>query len=410
MNTEEKALIPKIVDPKEYGLDEKQANVVESAFLPVITERESLAVQYTEIVTKEITAKVEMEARELRLKLVKVRTNTDRIHKTEKAFYIAGGRFVDAWKNKNISTIEQMEEKLKEIETTSERAESDRIKKVESDRIAELTPFADPITFPVGLGLMRDDVYSGYLMSVKLAYEAKIEQEKRIEAERIERARIMQSHTERKESILKLWQFVTPEDQYSNFGELDDQSWAIFVENLKEAKEKRDQENERIRLENERLQKEAELKAKELEAERKKQAEELAKQKAKADFEAKQQLIQLEKERVIAAAKQKAIEDSARTERLRAEAERQKLEAEIKAKNEAETKRIQAEKQRLIDEAAAKAKAAKAPDKEKLTNWIKSLNIDAPELSDLSAVVTATDIKEKFEAFKKWANQQIEKL
>ncbi len=122
MENANEVLIPKIVDPKDYGLDEKQGSEVEKEFLPVITERENLTSIYSDIVSKEITREIEAEAYDLRLKLVKVRTNTDRIHKAAKAFYLAGGKFVDAWKNKNNTIIEQMEEKLKEIETTSARA------------------------------------------------------------------------------------------------------------------------------------------------------------------------------------------------------------------------------------------------------------------------------------------------
>ena len=104
------------INPAEYGLDESKAMEVESVFLPVVAERDNLAITYNEIVNKEISTDLVFQARELRLKLVKVRTNTDKIHKTAKAFYLAGGRFVDAWKNKNVEVISQMEEKLSGID------------------------------------------------------------------------------------------------------------------------------------------------------------------------------------------------------------------------------------------------------------------------------------------------------
>jgi len=84
-------------------------------------------------------------------------------------------------------------------------------------------------------------------------------------------------------------------------------------------------------------------------------------------------------------------------ERIRIENERLQ-----KEKQEAERK----EKERI----EAEKKAAKAPDKEKLTKWIESLNIAIPELNDLSATVTASDISSQFEGFKKWAKSEIAKL
>ena len=179
MENANEVLIPKIVDPKDYGLDEKQGSEVEKEFLPVITERENLTSIYSDIVSKEITREIEAEAYDLRLKLVKVRTNTDRIHKAAKAFYLAGGKFVDAWKNKNNTIIEQMEEKLKEIETTSARAERDRINQIESHRKNQLSEFCDVELMPVGLGLMREDVFNNYLTGLKIAYEAKKEAERK---------------------------------------------------------------------------------------------------------------------------------------------------------------------------------------------------------------------------------------
>jgi len=79
-----------------------------------------------------------------------------------------------------------------------------------------------------------------------------------------------------------------------------------------------------------------------------------------------------------------------------------KADAEAKAKAEAE----EAERKRIAEE----KKAAKAPVKTKLKNWVNS--IEAPELilnsDDLNATNTHKAILEKFSAFKAWANQQIE--
>ena len=104
------------VDPKEFGLEVKQGETIEKSFLPKIQERDAISTIYGQLITSEITPELCKQARELRLKLVKVRTGISDIHKVEKAFYRAGGLYVDALKNKHTTPVEQMEEKLFEIE------------------------------------------------------------------------------------------------------------------------------------------------------------------------------------------------------------------------------------------------------------------------------------------------------
>ena len=152
-------------------------------------------------------------------------------------------------------------------------------------------------------------------------------------------------------------------------------------------------ERERIRVENEAL-KQAQIdREKEIEAERLKQQKEL------------------EAERAEAAKKQKEIEDAARIEREKAEAERLKLEAELQSKRDAELKAAseanRIERDRLLNE----AKAAKAPDKDKLKTFVTAITLPVfPDLKSEESKSTAEFIRQKFEAFKAWAVTQIESI
>lgn len=348
------------IDPKEYGLEETQVSTIEQAFMPKIIERDGFAKVYEQLITKELNTELCSEASELRKKLVKVRTGIAEIHKTQKAYFLAAGRFVDAWKNKETAPIEQMEEKLSEIEKHFERIEAERIIKLESERIAEISKYSE--IYPQGLGRMDESVYTNYLAGLKLAYEARIRAEQEAEAERLRLIEI-----EKENARLK----------------------AI--------------EDERIRIENERLRKEAEAREKAIEAERKKQAELMAKQKAEAE------------------AREKAIEEKARKEREAAEAEQKrlmqierekqaKLEAELKAKQEAEAaeiKRKQAEEKARLE---SELKAAKAPDKVKLKKYLDSLVIEMPKCSTKEADFISNEIQSKFAAFKVWAEKLIETI
>lgn len=155
------------------------------------------------------------------------------------------------------------------------------------------------------------------------------------------------------------------------------------------AKEKAEAEaREQQRLENERLKAEAEKREKEIEAERKANEQKLAEERAKAKAEA---------DRIEAENKAK----------LKAEQEaKAKLEAELQAKKDAE---IKAENERKQAELKAKAEAeknAKAPIKKQLSIWVDGFSIAEINVENEKKAL----IKEKFEAFKKWAKNEIESI
>ena len=190
------------------------------------------------------------------------------------------------------------------------------------------------------------------------------------------------------------------------FEDMSDESFNSFLSGLKStfeakieaerkaeeervAKEKADAEaREQQRLENERLKAEAEKREKEIEAERKVNEQKLADERAKAKAEADR--IEAENK-----AKLKAEQDA-----------KAKLEAELQAKKDAE---IKAENERKQAELKAKAEAeknAKAPIKKQLSIWVDGFSIAEINVENEKKAL----IKEKFEAFKKWAKNEIESI
>ena len=65
-----------------------------------------------------------------------------------------------------------------------------------------------------------------------------------------------------------------------------------------------------------------------------------------------------------------------------------------------------------LDKKEADGKAELAPDKEKLKIWISNMTIDGSLDDQLSkdSIVIATDIIDKFNAFKKWATEQVNEI
>lgn len=196
-----------VVDHTQYGLEEKQAKLVEAVFVPMIEKMTELETSYNEIVALPIEPTTIALARELRLKYVKARTGAEKIHKEAKAFYLAGGRFVDGWKNALTFAAGTKEEKLEAIEKHFENIEKQRRAELKQKRTEILRDVCDtPELHPVEN--MTAAQFNEFFNGMKLAKEqreeaarvaelarlAEIEEQKKIRAEnerlRIERAEI----------------------------------------------------------------------------------------------------------------------------------------------------------------------------------------------------------------------------
>jgi hypothetical protein len=335
------------VNPKEFGIEETKANELTSGLSITIAEREVLKENYKSIISLEITEDNLDVFRELRLKIRDNRTKgIEKWHKANKEFFLTGGRFVDAIKNKEIVVNEEMEAKLLEAEKFFENKEKERLKAVHNERVEKLLPFGYDIG-NVDFSGMDNNMFESILIGAKKQHEDRVAAEKKAEDERLELIRLEA-----------------------------------------EAKEKQSLENERLKAENEA--KEKQLKA-EREAAEKKAAElkakadaELAEQKRLADLEAKKQAEIISKQK----------------------AEADKLAAELKAKADAEEK----EKQRKLAEAEAlrlaEIEASKAPIKKQLESWVKTFELPKTNIDN----VKVAEIQEKFESFKKWALAQSKSI
>lgn len=362
------------VQPSEFGLEESKAQELIKGLSVTLKEREILKDAFLDVTELEVSEENIPTFKELRLKIVKNRTQgIEKWHKTQKAFYLAGGRFVDAIKNKEIAVNQEMEERLLDAEKHFENLEKERINKLQFERAEKLSKYVDDISH-IDLGNMDDDIWNAYFTAKKQAHEERIAEEKRLEAERLENERLDKLESDRNSELATYSQFFA---HSYNLREMAENEYSELKKQLVKAKKDYDTEHERVRLENERLKKEREA------AEKKRLAEE---KKRKADEDKKQAEYEanLKKER-------EAREKLEREEKARKDAE--KAEADRKAKEEDE-KRKEAER------------LAKAPVKEKLSLWVDSF-----ELPTIDVQSEAKDeIEAKFQAFKKWSINQIKNL
>ena len=375
-----------IIVPGAESLPPSLLANIEEGFRDSFAQAEKWRLQALAIKVTSPDQKAEMKlARTIRLELKDIRVNAEKKRKALKEDSLRLGKAIDGVNNLLLAAIEPLERHLEEQEKFAERLIAEQRAKLQADRSQALAPYLAAGQVVPPLDAMTEEQWAGYLSDAKLLHEAKIERERREEAERIAR----------------------------------EQAEAA--------------ERERLRIENERLQREAaerEAKAKaEREAAAKAQRE--AEEKARKEREALEAKAKAERE--AAAKAQREAEEKARKERealeAKAKAEREAAERElarIKAEAEAAAAKERAERERLERElaeqkaaeeakikaeAAARRKAAAAPDKAKLRGVATSVRaIFVPETTTDEAAPVRAEIVAKIESFAKWIETQTERL
>ena len=353
------------VKASDFGLEESKAKQIANQFKPMLDKMQELECEFNEVQEMQMSAEKVKAAKELRLKYVKVRTGTAAIHKEQKAFYLAGGRYVDGWKNAQVFASQGIEEKLSDIENHFAKIEAEKIEQLRQKRWGKLSQYMEQE--PGMLGVMEQDVFENLFNGAKAAHQARVEAERKAEEERKEAERIEKLGQSRKEQLLPMWKFVPEAFKSLNIGMATELEFRSVLEEATQNQDEYEQSLERVK-------KEAESREKAI-------AEEKKKREAEAEKERKQQEAKLKAEREA----------------------REKAEAEIKARKDAE------EKARKKAEAEAK-KAAKAPVKNQLSNWVNSLEMPKLNTSKISSEddKLAESISQKFQVFKDWALSQIE--
>lgn len=285
------------------GIEIQTGNHIKETFMPFFEQAEVWEQKAKTLIVNDISQVHEMKiAREARLALREIRVNANKARIRLKEESLRYGKAVQGVYNVIDYLIVPIEKHLAEQEKFIEIQEANRKAELKLRREIELQPFEEFVPFAIDLANMSDEDYGKLFNGAKLQFNAKIEDEKKIEAERI-------------------------------------------------AKEKAEaKERERIRIENKRLKKEAEEKEKQRQKEiAKAEAERKAmEEKARKEREANEAKLKAERE---AKAKLEAeLKAKAEAERKAKIEEQERIEAEIKAKKEAERKAKAApDKAKLIE-------------------------------------------------------------
>jgi len=251
-----------IIVPGAESLPPSLLANIEEGFRDSFAQAEKWRLQALAIKVTSPDQKAEMKlARTIRLELKDIRVNAEKKRKALKEDSLRLGKAIDGVNNLLLAAIEPLERHLEEQEKFAERLIAEQRAKLQADRSQALAPYLAAGQVVPPLDAMTEEQWAGYLSDAKLLHEAKIERERREEAERIAR----------------------------------EQAEAA--------------ERERLRIENERLQREAAEREAKAKAEREAAERELARIKAEAEAAAAKERAERERlERELA--EQKAAEEA----------------------------------------------------------------------------------------------------
>jgi colicin import membrane protein len=246
----------KIIENSE--IDKTQSQVILESFIAFFQQAQEWETKAKTIVITDVSQKAEMkQAREARLALKKIRCDAEDTRKNLKEQSLRVGKAIDGIANVIKALVTPIEEHLEKQEKFVENLEIEKKEKLNSERVAQLSQYILDVSL-YNLKEMSEEGFKQLLESSKIAYEARVEAERKAEEERI----------------------------------------------AKEKAEK--EEQERIKAENEKLKAEAIEREKQIAAERAKaQAEAEAKARVEAELRAKEE-AEAEKQREFEEAKRLA--------------------------------------------------------------------------------------------------------
>lgn len=359
------------------GLEVESAHNVTDVFAPLFAQAHSWAEKVATIKVTDATQVREMKlARESRLALKEIRVIAEKNRTRLKEDSLRRGRAIDSVYNTLEALVKPLEAQLKEQEEFVKRQEEQRKARIKAEREEALRPFGVNTAF-YQLAEMPEADWAALFNSTVAAHKAAKEAAEKAEAERTAKE---QAETAERERIRQENERLRQEAEA--------------------AQKAANAERERLLAEQRAIEEQARKEREAIEAQAK---AELAKQKAEADRLAAIAAAKALAEKQAAEAQRKA-EQAAADAKAKVEREaREKAEAEARRLREAQEALKQVEALKLKQEAEAKAKAARAPDREKIAALGTAiLAIKMPEVSTPEGQAALAVVKEQFTRFAKW--------
>lgn len=352
-----------------FGIEPAKAKEMTSGLSITLSERLVLENAYVDVIGLEITTENLSTFKELRLKIMKNRTQgLTKWKEKEKSFYLAGGNFIQSIYNKEVAVNEQMESKLLEAEKFFENQEKAKALALNEARKDRLMPYVID-TLGLDFSEFSDEDFDDYLLGKKTRFENEAkerkEAEEKAEAERLAEIE-KQKATEEENAKLKALAIEKEKVIAKRNEEL--RPYIRYIRDY----------NKVLNLEDAEFEKEL--------SNLNKEAIETVKFEAEEERKRQQSIIDAQNEKDA---------------RLRAE---RKLQAKKDAETKAENERLA----KIETDKKAADKLLKAGKKKQIESWIETFRIEIPE--HLKDDKIANDILSKFLSFKSWAKKETENL
>src|SRR5690554_3778354 len=153
------------IQPTDYGLSIEKAQNISMRFSPKELEFNALIQRYNTVLTMDLDEALN-DALALKKDYIAIEKSINEIHKAEKDFYLNGGRFVDAQKNRFIVHISDHKKKLDEIIKYKELQKKAELKAIADARYLELNKYMSDSSH-IDVSSMSEEVYQAFL-SVKI--------------------------------------------------------------------------------------------------------------------------------------------------------------------------------------------------------------------------------------------------
>lgn len=167
----------------------RSAKPLAEEFADLAANAEKLACEAASIAVTDASQKDMMaSAKDYRLMIRDVRLKIEKKHQEVKAFYLDGGRKVDAMKNALVPMCKEAEERLRAAEEFVEREQARARQQLQTSRLEMLGPYEFPGSASMTLHALTEDEWTTLLASAKEMHAARREAAKKAEEERMARA------------------------------------------------------------------------------------------------------------------------------------------------------------------------------------------------------------------------------
>lgn len=251
-----------VLIPEDIKLSPNKIEAVVSSFGEYFKQAKDIASRSQGIVVNnESEVDLMKTAKVARLELRNLRISVEKTRVELKEQSLREGRAIDGAANIIKALIIPIEEHLEKQEKFAEILEVARLNEKLAGRREQLSQYVDDLSV-YSLATMSDESFATLLESSKQAKEAKIEADRKVEAQRLEQEKKSKLYFSRKDQLIPYWIFLKGDQISTDWGEIPEESFLIILNEAKEAKQKDAKERMRINQENEKLRVEKEHEAK----------------------------------------------------------------------------------------------------------------------------------------------------